>query len=582
MRLIDVKTLELKEFFHKHPPYAILSHTWGSEEVTFEEYLIATDRNQHAHAQTIKRKAGFAKIMGACKRAQADGLQYVWCDTNCIDKRSSAELSEAINSMYAWYRDSVVCYAFLADVDASPGSFAKSRWFTRGWTLQELLAPSKVIFFDGHWRVLGDRKELAKTICDVTRIHIGALNDRNTIPEYSVAQRMSWAADRQTSRREDITYCLLGIFDINMPLLYGEGNKAFLRLQQEIVKMTDDQSILAWDLSDPRCASGTGILAPSPAEFRSCGSIVRDLEVKRTPYSLTNLGISVTLPTIKTKVVGVILVGLNCAREVVGKMTDVSRQGGPLCFRQQYRVWLTLVRTMYQDIYLKGHSPSSKVFLDEMYPTVAVPKIREFFLSINISPVLWQAPTEDLVLPFQRTLSIMSSGPLITIASGDYKHIAQTFKETYPFERIYIVPLKERGKNTTSHHLISSGNFCVILSILWTLSEEFIGSFFSVLVDPKAQSISQMATQKEWDCLFDIHHQHISGCCNTKRGLQSLHTRLRQTQESMFSPQGQSEHPLVWITDTPLSDLHGHPEVIVDIVFRERQRPSPSVRKTTG
>ncbi|GAP90934.2 putative vegetative incompatibility protein het-e-1 [Rosellinia necatrix] len=248
MRLIDVKTLELKEFFDDTPPYAILSHTWGNEEVTFQQYLLATgpDAERYFH---IKRRVGFLKIIGACERALADGLQYLWCDTNCIDKSSSAELTEAINSMYAWYRDSVVCYAYLADISGGSETFAKSRWFKRGWTLQELLAPKKVVFFDAHWMAFGDRDNLSRSICEITRIHIGALQDHTTVPEYSIAQRMSWVADRVTSRQEDIAYSLLGIFDINMPLLYGEGNKAFLRLQQEIIKATDDQSILAWDLS---------------------------------------------------------------------------------------------------------------------------------------------------------------------------------------------------------------------------------------------------------------------------------------------------------------------------------------------
>ncbi|KAI1113282.1 HET-domain-containing protein [Nemania sp. NC0429] len=223
MRLINTQTQELTEFFHNVPPYAILSHTWEKEEVTFQEYVLATGPEARRHTH-IRRKAGFSKIIGACQRARHDGLKYLWCDTNCIDKSSSAELSEAINSMYAWYRDSVVCYAFLTDVDGSPGSFEKSRWFTRGWTLQELIAPMKVVFFDARWRVLGDRKDLADAI----------------------SKRMSWAADRQTSRQEDVAYSLLGIFEINMPLLYGEGNNAFIRLQKEIIRLSDDQSILCW------------------------------------------------------------------------------------------------------------------------------------------------------------------------------------------------------------------------------------------------------------------------------------------------------------------------------------------------
>ncbi|KAI1822609.1 HET-domain-containing protein [Xylaria intraflava] len=572
MRLIDVKTHKLVEFFNNIPKYAILSHTWGAEEVTFQDYLLATESGSHAHAKTIRHKAGFTKIIGACERAKIDGLQYVWCDTNCIDKRSSAELSEALNSMYAWYRDSVVCYAFLVDVDGAPGSFAKSRWFTRGWTLQELLAPSKVVFFDVRWRVLGDRKDLAQTICGITRIHIGALHDRNTIHEYSVAQRMSWAADRQTSRLEDIAYCLLGIFDVNMPLLYGEGGRAFLRLQQEIIRMTDDQSILAWDLEDPRCPYGTGFLAPSPCEFRSCGSIVRDPGADRKPYSLTNIGISVNLSAIKTQILGVILVELNCARETIGQRTGVSGQGRPVRPREQYSVWLILVQSKDQDIYLKGHHPASKIFLYEIYPEIAHVKPTEIFLSTSTALPLWQPSLEELVLPFQRSLPIMSAGPLITVASGDFIHRAHILREAYPFNRFHIVPLKMSDESMISHHLISGGSFCVVISILLDKNRQLEDSFSSILFDPKARIISQMAMSKEWPCLFDTHHPPRSECCSTRRGLKYLHERLRQIQTTLVPPQGQNEHPLVLFTSEPIQDVHGNPEVLISIVFREKRR----------
>ncbi|KAI1432268.1 HET-domain-containing protein [Xylaria sp. CBS 124048] len=563
MRLIDVKTYELKEFFNQVPPYAILSHTWGSEEVKFEEYLLATDRNnaRGAAANAIKQRAGFAKIMGACRRAQEDKLQYLWCDTNCIDKRSSAELSEAINSMYAWYRDSVVCYAFLADVDgAVPGSFARSRWFTRGWTLQELLAPEKVVFFDGRWKVLGDRKQLAQSICDITRIHIGALHDRNTVSEYSVAQRMSWVAGRQTSRHEDIAYCLLGIFNINMPLLYGEGKNAFLRLQQEIIRDTDDQSILAWDLIDPRCPYGTGIFAPSPDEFRYSGSIVRHAEVDRSPYSVTNVGISARLPTIKTYMRGVVLAGLNCGRELFDHHASLIHQRGPIRHRNPVRIWLVLIQTKHGDIYLKGHHPASKIFLYDTYPIMAKTKSRDLFLSTNIEPVCWQINSRDLLLPFQLSLPIMSSGPLITISSGDFKSKVQMFQDGYPLNRFHIVSLKQQDNGRVSHHLVSSGSFCIIISLLWNKD-----------VVPKAHLTGQMALREGWSCLLNTNHVSRDGCCDTGRGLQSLHERLRKTPDVGVSAlQAKNEHPLVFVTDTPLQGAHGFPAVRIDIIFREK------------
>ncbi|OTB00169.1 hypothetical protein M426DRAFT_43871, partial [Hypoxylon sp. CI-4A] len=290
MRLIDVNTLEIKEFFgNQTPPYAILSHTWdGDKEVTFEEWERRTN-------DAVRRKSGYAKIIGACHRAKTDGLQYLWCDTNCIDKRSSSELTEAINSMFIWYRDSQVCYAYLADVQVKTDTFPKSRWFTRGWTLQELLAPNRVVFFDRRWIVLGERNEMADIISRITKIHVGVLAGHSTVHEYSIAQRMSWAADRQTTRAEDTAYCLLGIFDISMPLLYGEQTHAFIRLQREIIKVSNDQSILAWDSWGLNIPAWTSALAPSPDEFRFCGSIVRNDDTRLAAYSITNLGISMRL-----------------------------------------------------------------------------------------------------------------------------------------------------------------------------------------------------------------------------------------------------------------------------------------------
>ena len=200
MRLINTETFELEEFMGPVPRYAILSHTWGDGEVTLQDWqavrqddrwrpigLSSTLRSQSSeHRLPIYHtpptdnslfndcltvfnsrgtRAGFWKILKACFQARADGLGYLWVDTNCIDKASSAELSEAINSMYAWYRQSAVCYAYLADVPLatqntlcdSGSRFRKSRWFTRGWTLQELIAPTDTIFYSADVR--------ASTLC---------------------------------------------------------------------------------------------------------------------------------------------------------------------------------------------------------------------------------------------------------------------------------------------------------------------------------------------------------------------------------------------------------------------------------
>ncbi|KAI0100589.1 heterokaryon incompatibility protein-domain-containing protein [Nemania sp. FL0031] len=313
MRLLQVSEWKILDFQEDVPEYAILSHTWGKEEVSLAEFQKAKTTSQ-----------GYRKILNCCKQAISDGLDYVWIDTCCIDKSSSAELSEAINSMYQWYRDSAICYAYLDDVKCNDfilaergdevftSSFAKSRWFTRGWTLQELLAPSIVDFYDADWNSIGSRDELADLIAEATQIDIRAIRLSN-IDDYSIAQRMSWASHRRTTRIEDEAYCLLGLFGVNMPLLYGEGDKAFLRLQQEIMKESDDQSIFAWSSgtstfkgsrqeSESLADIRGGILAASPARFADSGHVVRSrTNENNTPYAVTNKGISIKLPLFKAE-----------------------------------------------------------------------------------------------------------------------------------------------------------------------------------------------------------------------------------------------------------------------------------------
>jgi len=241
MRFLDTTTLELQEPSSSAlPKYAILSHTWEDEEVTFDE--IGTSKG--------KSKKGYQKIKDCCKRAKSDGYKFVWIDTCCIDKKSSSELSEAINRMYSYYKDAKVCYAYLSDVlnDSSfpPRNFDGSKWFTRGWTLQELVAPKVVVFFDQKWTKIGTRAELKHDLARITRIDEFILECPDAVFHASVAQRMSWASNRKTRREEDLAYCLLGIFNVHMPLIYGEGNKAFMRLQLELLALSNEQTIFAW------------------------------------------------------------------------------------------------------------------------------------------------------------------------------------------------------------------------------------------------------------------------------------------------------------------------------------------------
>lgn len=270
MWLIDTETFRLESFQGGSPRYAVLSHTWGSDEVTFADF-------HDQHNTTREKKAGYHKLKLTCEQARKDGIRYAWIDTCCINKESSAELSEAINSMFKWYRLATVCYAYLEDFPENEKGVDFSllhgcKWFSRGWTLQELLAPRDLIFFVPHeesWRDIGRKDELSQVLEQITNIPGEILLKQKAIETISVAARMSWAARRQTTREEDMAYCLMGIFNVNMPLLHGEGEKAFIRLQEEIMRETRDDSLFAWCSTKEAAAEAPyrGLLARSPEEF---------------------------------------------------------------------------------------------------------------------------------------------------------------------------------------------------------------------------------------------------------------------------------------------------------------------------
>jgi hypothetical protein len=238
LQLQDVGSFSLIEFRHKDiPPYAILSHTWGpnNEEFTYQDLLNGTG----------KEKKGYCKLPFCGQQAAKDGLHYFWIDTCCINKDSSTELSEAINSMFRWYHEAVKCYVFLSDVSTTASAkncvtFRESKWFSRGWTLQELLAPACVEFFSREGDLLGDKHSRVQEISEITNIATEALEGR-TMSLFSVEERMAWADRRETTCEEDKAYSLLGIFGIFMSPIYGEGQEhAFKRLRKEILAYAED------------------------------------------------------------------------------------------------------------------------------------------------------------------------------------------------------------------------------------------------------------------------------------------------------------------------------------------------------
>ena len=263
--------------------YAILSHRWiGDTEVNYDE-MADLAKMEKGERNQIRERIGYKKILHTCRQAKKDGYEWVWVDTCCIDKRSSAELSEAINSMYRWYANAKACYAYLHDVDDSsfptkkdddkyPKSNGWPEWFSRGWTLQEMIAPSDVQFFNENWQHIGDKKTLAQNLSAITGVPSHILTNGLDRYRSCVARIISWAANRTTTRVEDRAYSLMGLLDVNMPMLYGEGRKVFHRLQLEIIRSSDDQSIFAWGhASKVRIGS---ILADDPSFFRDCSDMI--------------------------------------------------------------------------------------------------------------------------------------------------------------------------------------------------------------------------------------------------------------------------------------------------------------------
>ncbi|KAK9780544.1 putative Heterokaryon incompatibility protein-domain-containing protein [Seiridium cardinale] len=295
MHLLNTRTPKLETFLGRgKPKYAILSHTWGNDEVLYEDV-------RNSPVSVWSKKAGGSKVQRSAGTALKNDLYYIWVDTCCIDKSSSAELSEAINSMYLWYRRSSVCYAYLSDVLIRDEAilFPNSRWFARGLTLQELIAPLKVDFYDREWRPIGSRADLASRITAITSIDFDLLAGKESsrpadLNTYSVSQRMAWASRRHTTRVEDEAYCLMGIFDVNMPLLYGEGQKAFRRLQEEVLKRTNDQSIMVYNMSMSN-QSHNHVLAPSPNSFDGMPLVRRHGGPDLDAIRLTSDGLQVRL-----------------------------------------------------------------------------------------------------------------------------------------------------------------------------------------------------------------------------------------------------------------------------------------------
>ncbi|KAL4080704.1 hypothetical protein J3A83DRAFT_4084525, partial [Scleroderma citrinum] len=227
--------------------YTILSHRWNEQEVNYDEMveLVKTEENDE-----IRQRFGYKVILGSCEQAKRDGCKWLWVDICCIDKCSSADLSEVINSTYRWYEKSRVCYAYLHDVrgsslpvDCDERMYRNSNGFPEWFSLLEFAAPNNVQFFNNDWQPIGNKRTFSYILSRITRVPQHILRYGLSSNSPCVVQIMLWAANRTTTRVEDGAYSLLGLLDVNMPALYGEGKKAFHPLQLDIIRTSNDQSI---------------------------------------------------------------------------------------------------------------------------------------------------------------------------------------------------------------------------------------------------------------------------------------------------------------------------------------------------
>ena len=307
IRLLDAKRRSLPDREERkrqqQAPYVVISHVWEEPEVDYND--MASFEALSA-SSAWEKAASAAKLEGACRKVLDyfhGSVAYLWLDTVCINKTDPLELSTSINSMYQWYKRAKICFVYLYDYPSQKVTdFTQSRWFTRGWTLQELVAPEKVLFFDRNWRAIGHKETLQVPLTRRTHISKSFLLHIDNIGRASISERMSWFSGRETSVPEDVAYCLLGLFGVNMPLLYGEGReRAFRRLQEEIMRYSDDHSIFAWS-SGTATGSSSGLLAPSPDYFRETGKYVHEPSKESDqPFHMTNKGLSIQLPLQKSQ-----------------------------------------------------------------------------------------------------------------------------------------------------------------------------------------------------------------------------------------------------------------------------------------
>ncbi|KIO06376.1 hypothetical protein M404DRAFT_999034 [Pisolithus tinctorius Marx 270] len=446
--------------------YCILSHRWGNEVCYQEMVELANMGNR----REIRRRDGYHKILRTCEQTKNDGFKWLWVDTCCIDKQSSSELSETINSMYHWYKNSGRCYTYLHDTTFFPtkrddekfkGFNGWPEWFSRGWTLQELIAPKDLQFFNKDWKCIGDKQTLASELEEITRVPSSVLRDGLSSYRPSVAQVMSWAADRRTTRLEDRAYSLMGLLDVNMPMLYGEGKKAFQRLQLEVIRTSNDQTIFAWD-PEGKTRRTSSVLADDLGLFKDCHDVV-EIEPKEfnrkmlsvwssslsavtnmpVPipddqglhvFTIANAGIQMWLPVVPYYgCPSVFQAALACRKgDSMMPMTIDLASFGSNYYRYIGAIGRPQPLPEYQQLYLACRDDARHDFTFEVDDSAV-----SGFSRCGIFP-----PITDVVLPNSYCIALSTTNPLATVVYADSSakvYFAIAFGYCFGQEWVHVV-----------------------------------------------------------------------------------------------------------------------------------------------
>lgn len=371
---------------------------------------------------------------------------------------------------------------------------------------------------------------------------------------------MSWAASRKTTREEDMAWCLLGIFDIEMPPSYVQRardlpSKAFRNLQEQIMKTSDDHSILAWE-QIPGGPTWTGALAPSPACFRNSGSIVGNTNMGQLHYSDSNRGVSIVLPTRATPDKGIILGGLDCSYQLYGGNS-----------KHQFQVWIPLqhIRGL---TFTRRHSPTSRILLDQTYEMAEAPVIQDILI-VTTDPVRSQQQVDDAPkTTLSQNLMMESTGLIIASGWGETIVEGLVYAKAYLAQPLVTTPLRSRGRSAVSHCLVSNGTYTILLSVAWDLHNKAIGLFHTTLRDKHMYLHRRLAQQQYWNHLPSDDQGLEDSQKERQREIELIHDEIKGRYGNV-TQQGELV-PYISRCNQDIRDMNGSSQCLVTITFRNK------------